>query len=83
MANETAGPQPLASDFETGLTELEKIVKDMESGNLPLERSMELFEQGMALTEKCRKQLQDAETRVEMIIRKEGQYQPEPFSPSK
>jgi exodeoxyribonuclease VII small subunit len=86
MANEpsvsTTEPQP-ATNFESGLVELENIVKEMEGSDLSLERSMELFEKGMALTETCRNQLQEAETRVEMIMKKEGKYQPEPFSPSK
>ena len=42
-----------------------------------------LFYQGMALSETCRKQLENAETRVEMLIRKEGKVQPEPFRPEK
>jgi exodeoxyribonuclease VII small subunit len=78
----TTEPQ-LASSFETGLIELENIVRQMEGSELSLERSMELFEKGMALTELCRNQLQEAETRVEMIMKKEGKYQAEPFSPSK
>ncbi|HKW98535.1 MAG TPA: exodeoxyribonuclease VII small subunit [Bryobacteraceae bacterium] len=75
-------PQPTAT-FETALDELEKVVKELEAGDLPLERSLELFEKGMALSETCRKQLEDAETRVEMLIRKEGKIQPEPFRPEK
>ena len=75
-------PQPAAT-FETALDELEKVVKELEAGDLPLERSLELFEKGMALSETCRKQLEDAETRVEMLIRKEGKVQPEPFRPEK
>jgi exodeoxyribonuclease VII small subunit len=78
----TTDPQPIG-DFEAGLVELEKIVKEMESSDLSLERSMELFEKGMTLTETCRKQLQEAETRVEMIMKREGKFQPEPFRPSK
>jgi exodeoxyribonuclease VII small subunit len=78
----TTEPQP-SSSFETGLIELENIVKEMEGSELSLERSMELFEKGMALTEMCRTQLQEAETRVEIIMKKEGKYQPEPFSSSK
>ncbi len=73
---------PVAS-FETCLDELEKIVKELEAGDLPLERSLELFEKGMSLSESCRKQLEEAETRVEMLIRKEGKWQPEPFRPEK
>jgi exodeoxyribonuclease VII small subunit len=73
---------PTAS-FEGSLDELEKVVKELESGDLPLERSLALFEKGMALSEQCRKQLEDAETRVEILIRKEGKLQPEPFRPDK
>ena len=72
-----------ASSFEAGLQQLELIVKEMESGELPLERALELFEKGMQLSETCRKQLEEAETRVEMLIRKEGKMQPEPFRPEK
>ena len=74
--------KPTAS-FETGLQQLELIVKEMESGDLPLERALELFEKGMQLSETCRKQLEEAETRVEMLIRKEGKIQAEPFRPEK
>ena len=69
--------------FESDLEQLEKIVKDLESGDLALEKSLELFEKGMALSETCRKQLENAETRVEMLIRKDGKLQPEPFRPDK
>jgi exodeoxyribonuclease VII small subunit len=76
-------PAQSAESFEASLTELEKVVKELEAGDLPLERSLELFEKGMALSETCRKQLENAETRVEMLIRKEGKIQPEPFRPEK
>ena len=74
---------PTAETFEASLDELEKVVKELEAGDLPLERSLELFEKGMALSEICRKQLENAETRVEMLIRKEGKLQPEPFRSEK
>jgi len=76
-------PSMSAETFEASLDELEKVVKELEAGDLPLERSLELFEKGMALSEICRKQLENAETRVEMLIRKEGKMQPEPFRPEK
>jgi exodeoxyribonuclease VII small subunit len=82
MAEGQQPPQTVAS-FETSLDELEKVVKELESGDLPLDRSLELFSRGMQLSESCRKQLEDAETRVEMLIRKEGAYRPEPFRPEK
>lgn len=69
--------------FEAGLQELEQIVKQMESGDLPLERALELFEKGMQLSESCRKQLQEAETRVEILVRKGEKMQAEPFRPDK
>ena len=79
------GQQPISSvaSFETCLEELEKVVKELESGDLPLDRSLDLFSRGMQLSESCRKQLEEAETRVETLIRKEGTYQPEPFRPEK
>jgi len=73
---------PVAS-FEASLDELEKIVKELEGGDLPLERSLELFEKGMSLSDACRKQLEHAETRVEALIRKDGKWQPEPFRPER
>ena len=59
------------------------MVKQLESGDLPLEKSLELFERGVSLSDGCRQQLEEAETRVEMLIRKEGKIQPEPFRPEK
>jgi exodeoxyribonuclease VII small subunit len=69
--------EPLS--FEAGLQQLETIVKEMESGDLPLERALELFERGMKLSETCRTQLQEAESRVEMLVRRAGEMQPQPF----
>ena len=82
VADSTAPPAPVLP-FETCLDELEKVVKELEAGDLPLERSIELFEKGMGLSDTCRKQLEEAETRVETLIRKEGKIQPEPFRPEK
>jgi exodeoxyribonuclease VII small subunit len=79
-AGENASGKPVES-FESCLDELEQVVKQLEAGDLPLERAIELFERGMGLSESCRKQLEDAETRVEMLIRKDGKVQPEPFRP--
>ena len=78
-----AAPEPNAGNFETSLDELEKVVKELESGDLPLDRSLDLFSRGMKLSETCRKQLEEAETRVEQLIRKASTYQPEPFGPEK
>ena len=76
--NPTPNPPPT---FEAGLQQLESIVKEMETGELPLERAIALFEQGMKLSEACRKQLEEAETRVEILTRRAGEVQPQPFKP--
>ena len=75
-------PQTVAS-FETSLDELEKVVKELEAGDLSLDRSLELFSRGIGLSDSCRKQLEEAETRVEMLIRKDGKITAEPFRPEK
>ena len=82
VADSSAPPAPVLP-FEACLDELEKVVKELEAGDLPLERSLELFEKGMRLSDTCRKQLEEAETRVEMLIRKEGKIQAEPYRPEK
>lgn len=84
MADDPNAPaeRPEAS-FETCLGELEKVVKELESGDLPLERSLELFERGVELSRACRKHLEDAETRVEILTRKNGRTTPEPFHTDK
>jgi exodeoxyribonuclease VII small subunit len=75
--------EPKPATFEASLDELEKVVKELESGDLPLDRSLDLFARGMKLSEACRKQLEEAETRVEQLIRRQGAYQAEPFGPGK
>jgi exodeoxyribonuclease VII small subunit len=69
--------------FEAGLQELETIVKEMEGGELPLERALELFERGMKLSDVCRKQLEEAETRVEVLMKRAGEVQAQPFRTDK
>jgi len=82
MTERPADGKP-AETFEASLDELEKVVKQLEGGDLSLERSIELFERGVNLSDVCRQQLEDAETRVEMLIRKEGKIAAEPFRPEK
>jgi exodeoxyribonuclease VII small subunit len=82
MAENPTETKPVET-FETCLDELEKVVRELEGGDLPLERSLELFERGMGLSDSCRKQLEAAETRVEMLIRNAGKLTTEPFRPEK
>ena len=72
-----------AESFETSLDELERVVKQLEGGDLSLEKSLELFERGVSLSEVCRKQLEEAETRVEVLIKRNGKLQAEAFRPDK
>lgn len=58
-----------AQSFESSLRRLEQIVREMESGELPLERSLELFEQGVKLSRECQTQLDEAERRIEVLLR--------------
>jgi len=76
-------PEKSVTSFEAGLQELELVVKQLESGELPLERALELFEKGVQLSDVCRKQLEEAETRVEMLVRKNDKIQAEPYKPGK
>jgi exodeoxyribonuclease VII small subunit len=74
-----AQPKPALKSFEKGLEELEAIVQELERGELTLEDSILLFEKGMTLSNACREQLAEAETRVEILLRKGGKMVPEPF----
>ena len=82
MAETSSDAKPVET-FETSLDELEKVVRELEGGDLALERSLELFERGMALSDACRKQLEAAETRVDMLVRSSGKLTAEPFRPEK
>jgi exodeoxyribonuclease VII small subunit len=66
--------------FESSLGELEQIVRHLESGDLPLDRSLELFEQGVRLSRECQKRLDEAERKVEILLRgNDGAYKETPF----
>ena len=67
--------------FEECLERLEKIVQELEKGDVPLERSLTLFEEGMQLSATCRKQLEEAEGKVEILLKQNGKLQTEPFEP--
>ena len=66
--------------FEASLEELEQIVRQLEAGDLPLDRSLELFEQGVRLSRECQKRLDEAERKVEILLRgNDGAYKAAPF----
>ncbi|HXH84545.1 MAG TPA: exodeoxyribonuclease VII small subunit [Candidatus Tectomicrobia bacterium] len=58
--------------FEECLTRLEQIVGALEAGNLPLEESLKVFEEGVALARHCARYLEDAERRIEVLVKDES-----------
>ena len=63
----TNGPEQ-SRTFETSLEALEQIVRQLEDGDLPLEKSLELFEQGIRLSRECQERLSQAERRIEILL---------------
>ncbi len=69
-------------DFELALKRLEEIVKTLESGDLPLASALELFEEGVTLSQFCHSKLDEAERKVEILIKKsDGSMERAPFEP--
>ena len=68
------------ASFEESLTKLEEIVAQLERGDLSLEDSVKLFEDGTRLSSECRKQLEEAEGKVELLVKqRDGSMKREPF----
>ena len=68
-------------DFESAIKRLEEIVKILESGELPLASLLEMYEEGVKLQNFCQEKLDEAERKVEILVRKsEGALEREPFS---
>jgi exodeoxyribonuclease VII small subunit len=68
---------PTIKDFEAAIAELDAIVKKLEEGDLPLERSLELYERGVHLSRFCHARLEEAERRIE-ILNERGEVKPAP-----
>lgn len=69
-------------DFEQALAELEGLVERLERGDLPLDEALKAFERGVALTRHCQTSLQAAQQKVEILLKRNGQAQVEPFEES-
>ena len=66
--------------FEDALKRLEEIVEKLEEGDLNLDESLELFEEGIKLSKLCSKKLNEAEKRIEMLTKdEEGRLKAQPF----
>ena len=66
-------------NFEQCLQRLEAIVQELEKGDVPLDKALALFEEGIQLSGSCRKELEDAEGKIEILLKQNGKLQPEPF----
>jgi exodeoxyribonuclease VII small subunit len=68
------------ASFEESLKQLESIVGKLERGDLPLEESVRLFEEGIKLSDACKTDLETAEGKVQMLLKqKDGSMKPGPF----
>ena len=66
-------------DFEKALAELETLVERLERGDVPLDEALRAFERGVALTRHCQACLQTAQQKVEILLKRSGQPEVQPF----
>ncbi|HJQ38839.1 MAG TPA: exodeoxyribonuclease VII small subunit [Thermoanaerobaculia bacterium] len=72
--------RPRSNEFEKAFQQLEKIVQRLESENLPLDESLQLFEEGISLSRFCHQRLEEVEKKIETILADaKGQPVTEPF----
>ena len=78
-------PEPAKKpDFEKSLGRLEEVVRRLESPQLSLDDAMKLFEEGVELSRECQKQLEEAEGKVEILLKKaDGNLVAQPFDPER
>ena len=78
-------PEPAKKpDFEKSLGRLEEVVRRLESPQLSLDDAMKLFEEGVELSRECQKQLEEAEGKVEILLKKaDGKLIAQPFDPER
>ena len=77
-----ADPEPQPT-FEAALDRLEEIVAKLEAGEMPLEEALEVFEEGVRLSRFCHSRLEQAERRVEILLRSDdGEIEAHPFEES-
>ena len=68
-------------DFEQALSDLEGVVERLEHGDLPLEEALKQFERGIELARSCQVSLKHAEQKVEILLQKSPDAEPEAFEP--
>jgi exodeoxyribonuclease VII small subunit len=68
-------------DFEKSLKRLERIVQELEKGNLSLDEALKRYEEGIEFAKGCSKVLKEAKSRVEKLVKKEGNFISKEFQP--
>ncbi|CAG7612363.1 Exodeoxyribonuclease 7 small subunit [Paenibacillus solanacearum] len=76
MTNQEATPS-----FEQAMDQLERIVAQLESGDVPLEKAIELFQEGMKLSQLCGQKLEQVERKIEILLEQDGGMVKKPFQP--
>ena len=67
------------NNFETKMEQLEKVVNDLETGEMTLDESLIKFEEGMKLSKECKKILEQAETKITILLEKNGEIEEDEF----
>lgn len=68
-------------NFEEAMNQLEDIVSQLEHGDVPLEKAIDLFQEGMRLSQLCGQKLAQVERKIEMIVEEDGAVEKQPFQP--
>ena len=67
------------NNFEEKIEQLEKVVNELEKGEMNLDESLVKFEEGMNLSKECNKMLEDAEKKITILLEKDGEIEEENF----
>lgn len=65
--------------FETALARLEEITRQLEEGDLSLDKSLKMFDEGVKMARLCNEQLEEARAKVELLLEKNGELETAPF----
>jgi len=80
MSRELLSDEQIESlSFEQALERLEEIVEQLESSHVPLELSIDLFQEGMKLAKRCHIKLDNVEQKIEVLLEKDGEFLKKPF----
>ncbi|GAJ98632.1 exodeoxyribonuclease VII small subunit [Geomicrobium sp. JCM 19055] len=73
MTNQTTNDEKLT--FEQAMTSLEEIINQLEAGDVPLEKAIDMYQQGMTLSKQCHEQLQNVEKKMDQIVNEDGEVE--------